>query len=300
MAAKPHLHVLLTINCQPPGVRASPDSPRTWEHSARAIEGFCLRTIRAGYPPTLFAAPACVEEQAPLFEDVIRRGAEVGLFLHPPEIGDGRFARYLGQYSAEDQRSLIEYAAEKLTETLGLRPRSFRSGFFSANNTTFRQLFELGFRQGSLSEPGRRIASRDAVWEGALADPHYINPEDRLRAGTMPFLEIPVTTDPSAEITRGIPLSLQIDAGTLDALLKPTIERNLERMEREGVAFRAICVTTTTRIDYYSDSEKHTQTLESLLDWLETLTERYDVTPVTAADAHERFRILRRTTNDEH
>jgi hypothetical protein len=299
MAAKPHLHVLFTINCQPPGVRANPDAPRTWEQGARGIEGFCLRTIRAGYPPTLFAAAACVDEQAPLFDDVVRRGAEVGLFLHPPEIGDGRFSRYLGQYSAEDQRSLIEFSAEKIANTLGLRPRSFRSGFFSASNATFRQLFELGFRQGSVSEPGRRVASREAVWDGAIADAHYINPEDRLRAGTMPFLEIPVTTDPSAEITRGIPLSLQIEAGTVDALLRPTIEHQLARMERDEVAFRVLCFTTTTRIDYYSDSEKHAQTLEGAFDLLETLAERYTLMPVTAANAHEYFRILRRTIQNE-
>ncbi|MDZ4722158.1 MAG: hypothetical protein SH847_27155 [Roseiflexaceae bacterium] len=298
MAEKPHLHVLFTINCPPPGVRANPDSPRTWEHSARAIEGFCVRTVRAGYPPTLFAASACVDEQAPLFDDVVRRGAEVGLFLHPPEIGDGRFSRYLGQYSVEDQRSLIEYSAEKITSTLGLRPRSFRSGFFSASNVTFRQLFELGFRQGSLSEPGRRIASREAVWDGAIADPHYINPEDRLRAGTMPFLEIPVTTNPAEELARGMPHALQIEAGNVDALLQPTIERHLARMQREDVAFRVLCITTSTRIDYYSDSEKHTQTLEKLFDWLETLAETHTMVPVTAALAHERFRVLRRTIDE--
>ncbi|HEU5090547.1 MAG TPA: hypothetical protein VFT99_23995, partial [Roseiflexaceae bacterium] len=188
MTAKPPLHVLFTLNCDPAGSRTNAEAPPTWEHSSRSIEGFCIRVSRAGFRPTLFAALSCVEEQAPLLEELGRRGAEVGLYLHPPHIGDGRFKKYLGQYSADDQRSLIDYAAERFADQLGTRPRSFRGGHFSISNDTYRILFELGFRQGSLSEPGRALALRDAIWTNAPRDPHYVDKDNYLLAGVLPFL----------------------------------------------------------------------------------------------------------------
>jgi hypothetical protein len=298
MAAQPELHIIFTLNCEPPA-RVGSDAPRTWEQSARGIEGFCTRILRAGQLPTLFAAPACVEEQDPLLEEAMRRGAEVGVLLHPPQIGDGRFSKSLGEYSAEDQRSLIDYAAERFADTLGHRPRSFRGGHFSASDATFRQLFELGFRQGSLSEPGRRLPMRRAVWEGAPQDPHYVDAEQHNRAGTLPFLELPVTTDPGNEIARGVPYTLQIEAGTVDALLRPTIETALERMEREQVAFRALCFYSCTRVDYYNDDDPHSKTLEGALDLIERLSGQYAIVPATIASAHDRFWAMRRAVDVE-
>jgi hypothetical protein len=294
MTAKPPLHVLFTLNCEPAGNRANAEAPPTWEWSARAIEGFCLRIIRAGYRPTLFASLACAEEQAPLFEELSRRGAEVGLYLHPPQIGDGRFKRNLGQYSAEDQRSLIDYAADRFADQLGSRPRSFRGGHFSASDDTFRQLFDLGFRQGSLSEPGRSLKLREAVWQDAPPDPHYVDPSNRLVAGDLPFLEIPVTTDPSTELARGVPYSLQIEAGSLEGLQREVVTKQFERFEREHVAFRALVFNATTRTDYYNDADKHSQTLEQVLDYLEQLASEHELHTVTASAAHDHFRMLMR------
>lgn len=298
MAGRQQLHVLFTINCEPPGEKNNSNAPRTWEQSARSIEGFGTRLLRAGYPPTLFVALTCLEEQEPLIEELVRRGAEAALYLHPPQIGDGRFSRMLGQYKPDDQRSLIEYAAERFTEILRVRPRSFRSGFFSANDATYRLLFELGFRQGSLSEPGRRLPVREAVWEEAPLDPHYVDPERKNRAGDLPFLELPVTTDPSAELARGLPYALQIEAGSVDGLHRPTIEGQLLRMEREATRFRTLCFYTTNRIDYYRDDNQHSQTIEGVLDLLEKLSEQYEIVPVTAASAHDHYRALLRSAND--
>lgn len=298
MAEKLQLHVLFTLNCEPPAERGDQDAPRTWDQGSRAIDSFCTRVIRAGYTPTLFAAPACVEEQDPMFEDLLRRGVEVGLFLHPPQIGDGRFKKNLGQYTGEDQRQLIEYAAEKFVSRLGQRPRSFRGGFFSASDETYRVLFELGFRQGSLSEPGRRLGGREAVWTDAPSDPYYVSPEKRGKAGTMPFLEVPVTTDPSGEIARGVPWSLLVGMATYEILLRPTVEYALARMDREQVPFRTLCIYSNNRHDFYTDSAQPSQSLELLFDRLEELGETYEIVPVTMAGAHERYRAIQRVTSD--
>jgi hypothetical protein len=69
-------------------------------------------------------------------------------------------------------------------------------------------------------------------------------------------------------------------------------------MEREEVAFRALCITTSSRTDYYSDTEKHTQTLEAFLDHLEALADAYTIVPATLAGAHERFRTIQRMAGD--
>lgn len=292
MADKTPLHILFTINCDPPTNRTLTEGPRTWELSGRAIEGFCNQVLAAGYLPTVFAAASCAAEQSPLLEEVQRRGGELALYLHPPHIGEGQFKRFLGQYNADDQRAIIDYAAEAFADALGTRPRSIRTGFFSASNDTFRILYELGFRQSSLSEPGRMVPIHAAQWDGAVEHAHYVDQANRLQAGTLPFLELPVTTDPTEMVSRGMPFALTVESGTVAALHKPTIERQLELMKREQRAFRSICISTCNRIDYLLPDEKHAGTLDELFDYLDTLTEEYTLIPVTANGAHEHYRSL--------
>lgn len=290
MADRAPLHVLFTINCEPPKSRFLKTGPESWEMSARSIEGFCIRLGRAGHRATLLSSLACVEEQTPLMEDVIKRGNEVGLFLHPPQIGDGRFKRYLGQYNADDQRSLIDHHAERFADHLGTRPRSFRGGHFSANNETYRVLFDLGFRQGSLSEPGRNLPNRAAVWIDAPTKPHYVSREQHHTPGDLPFLELPVTTDPDIEIARGVPYVLQIEAGTLEALHRPIIESYLERMAAEVSPFYILTFYTCNSIDFYNEENAHARTLELILDEIERLSERFKIVPVTMTHVHDLYR----------
>jgi hypothetical protein len=298
MAEKLQLHVLFTMNCEPPAERGDQDAPRTWDQGGRSIDSYCTRVLRAGYTPTLFVAPACAEEQDPLFEDLLKRGAEVGLYLHPPQIGDGRFRKSLGQYSPGDQRQLIEYATAKFVDRIGQRPLSFRGGHFSASDQTAKVLFDLGYRQGSLSEPGRRLGLREAIWTDAPHDPYHVDPEQRGRPGSLPFLEIPVTTDTSGEIARGVPWSLLLGMGNYEILIRPTVEYALARMEREQVEFRTLCIYTNNRHDFYTESAQPADSLEQLLDLLETLSETYEIVPVTMAAAHDRYRAIRRMSSD--
>jgi hypothetical protein len=298
MSIKPKLHILLSMNCEPPRSKVNIEAPKTWDFGCRSIEGFCIRVNRAGYIPTLFVSSECIEEQEPLFEDFAKQGAELGLLMHPPQIGDGRFKKCLGHYSADDQRTLIDYAAEKFADKLGARPQSFRGGLFSANDATYRVLFDLGFRQGSLSEPGRQISRFESIWVDAPHDAHYVNPEQKHRAGSLPFLELPVTTDLHSEVVKGVPLTLQLTMGTFDALLRPTIEYALERMEREQTTFRMLCVAAANRLDYYADNDLPSQSLEELLDMFEALGEQYEIVPVTAASAHGHYRAAQRMVQD--
>lgn len=187
---------------------------------------------------------------------------------------------------------MIESAADRFYDAIGSRPRSFRSGAFSASDATFQVLYELGFRQGSLSIPGRDLP-RDAVaWIGAEPDPHYVNPADRLHAGTLPFLEVPVTSDPERLYRRGFPYELCIENSGVEDWHRPLIERSLERLEADQVPFRALCLFTNNGPAYHRADDLHSITIENLFVYFDTLADRYDLVPTTLAGAHQHFRQL--------
>jgi hypothetical protein len=287
---RPRLHILFTIDCEPAATKWAPEGPKHWELSARSIEGFSSLLLNAGYVPTLFTAPRCADEHAPLLEELAGRGGEIGLQVHPPNLLDGRFKRMLGDYNEEDQHALIEASADDFAEALGFRPRSFRGGRFSASDDTFRVLYELGFRQGSLSLPGRRSARHATDWEGAVLEPHYTDRTQRLSAGQMQFLEIPVTSDPTQFFRPGFPYELGIETGPFKGWHYEIIESQLQRMATEHTPFRTLCFYTNNTLPYHDLSQRYAQTVNELLDYFDTLRDTYEIVPVTAAGAHERFR----------
>lgn len=292
MNTKPNLYILFTMNCEPVAVKTVKQAPKTWVQSARTIEGFCDRLATMGYPATLFVSAASAEEHGPLLEELAGRGIELGLYVHPPTLEGTRYVRHLGNYPAAEQRALIEAATERFYAALGNRPRSFRSGAFSASDATFQVLYELGFRQGSLSIPGRDLP-RDAIsWSDAATAPHYVNPADRLHAGALPFLELPVTSDPDRWYRRGFSYELCIENSSVDDWHRPLIERTLAQQEAEREPFRSLCLFTHNGLAYYRDDDQHSVTIEQLLAYFETLADRYELVPTTLAGAHQHFRQL--------
>jgi hypothetical protein len=286
---RPPLHVLFTMDCEPAGTRAAPEGPRGWAQSAAAIDGFCTRLLAAGYHPTLFLSPACAREHAPLCEEVGEAGTELALLVHPRWVSGG-FGHLLGRYSRTEQKLIVHRALDDFQQALGVRPASVRSALYSASDETFGVLHELGFRQGSLSSPGRRISHHAAVWTGAVPDPHYVDDASRLRAGSLPFLEIPVTTDPAA-LRGGIAADLAVENGTVEAWHRPLITGVLRRMAERGTRFRALCFVTRNRFAYHDDRDPLARTLDEILRLLDELAEQNEIVPCTAAEAHIRFRM---------
>lgn len=285
----PPLHVVFTMDCQPAATRAAPEGPRGWEQSAGAIDGFWTRLRRAGYPATLFLGPASADAHAPLLEEAADAGVELGLYVQPQSLDGGAYSRFLGHYSGDEQRTIVARALEGFQDALGRRPQSVRSAMFSANDDTFPSLFELGFRQGSLSSPGRKVGPHAADWGGAATDPHYVDPRDRLRPGELPFLEVPVTTDAGSR-RGGLSPDLALENGTLADWHRPLLEGQLRRMEEGGVGFRALCFTTRNCFAYHASTDKLTLTLEAILDYLAGLSDRYQIVPVTLSEVHARYR----------
>jgi hypothetical protein len=72
------------------------------------------------------------------------------------------------------------------------------------------------------------------------------------------------------------------------------VERRLSDMAAAGTAFRALCLTASSRIPFFDDDSPHARTLDALLDLFDELASSYEIVPVTLTAAHERFRRMTR------
>jgi len=284
------IHVAFTMDCERIAAESPPGGPASWELSERAIRGYSERLLERGHRPTLFLMPECAQRHADLLGRLAERGVELGLHVHPQSLLDHRYQGYLGEYGAELQREILALAAALVKSATGVRPTSFRPGNFSASDDTYSALYDLGFRQGSVSDPGRCSPQYAAMWQGACPDPHYVNPADKLRPGGLPFLEVPLTTDPDRLQPSGFPYELRIESGTFEDRHRPILEGALRRMEREGVAFRALCIFTHNTFPYDDPAAPRTVTLTQFLDYLDGLGQRMSVIPGALREMHQRYR----------
>lgn len=291
MLDRPRLFIAFTMDCHPATSKAAPEGPRSWEQSAAAIDGYWTHLARGGLAVTLFLTPRVAEFHTPLLEEAAEVGVELGLYLQPQSLEGTNYNRFLGYYPGEAQRTIIARALEEFQASLGRRPQSARPAMFSANDDTYPSLFELGFRQGSVSSPGRRVGSHAANWGEAVPDAHYVNPRDRLAAGDLPFLEVPVTTDPTHRRS-GVAPDLTVENGTLADWHRPLIEAQLQRMDAAGVAFRVLCFTTRNVFAYHHSADPVARTLGDIVDYLDVLAERYEVLPATLSQIHAAYRTV--------
>ena len=283
------LYVVFTMDCERIAAESPPGGPETWTLSERAIEGFCAMLLDCAIRPTLFLVPECAQRHSSLLKGLAGQGVELGLHTHPQSLADHRYRRYLGAYSASMQQTVIERGLGIFVDALGQRPRAFRPGNFSASNETFAVLHSLGFSQGSVSDPGREAPRLAALWKEADPYPHWANQEDRLRSGTLPFLEVPLTTDPTQVRPNGFPYELRIESGPFEEWHAPIIHQALQRMASEQVAFPCLCLFTHNCFDYGDPGCDQTRTLRNTVEFLHVLRERYEVRPVTLAEIRRRF-----------
>ena len=291
-SARPPLYVSFTMDCERIRGECFCGGPDKWELSEKAIRGFCDTLLAGGFPPTLFIVPETAERHAPLFKALAARGVELGMHLHPQCFQDHRYDRYLGAYDAaecgRETRGTGE-GIEAWTRALGGRPRAFRPGNFSASDATFGVLYDLGFRHGSLSDPGRHVPKFHAEWNDATPHAHWANAKNRLIPGELGFFEAPLTTDPSRRRPNGFPYELRIESGPFDKWHKPIIEKALAHIEADNVTFRVLSVFTHNYLDYTDPANPRTQVLHDYVAYLKRLNARYEVIGATLATIRQRF-----------
>ncbi len=283
------LYVTFTMDCERIAAESPPGGPKTWKLSERAIRGYCGLLLESSMAATLFLTPECGQQHKGMLKGLESRGIELGMHIHPQSFGDHRYSRYLGQYSRQMQRDILRQGMDILTEILGERPTSFRPGNFSASDETFPVLSELGFRQGSVSDPGRDVPDYAAVWMDTCPYPHWADAEDRLSAGDLPFLEVPLTTDPDQRHPNGFPYELRIESGPFRDWHLPIIRRALERMDSDNVGFRNLCIFTHNCFEYDNASIDQTKTLRGIVQYIDTLRNEYDVIPATLTEIRNLF-----------
>jgi peptidoglycan/xylan/chitin deacetylase (PgdA/CDA1 family) len=277
------LYVVFSMDCERIASESPPGGPETWELSERSIVAFCEILQAAGFPPTLYVVPECGERHAQMLRELGMRGVDLGMHMHPQSFLDHRYDRCLGAYDAETQRSIIKQGAEMLTAAYGFDPTSFVSGNNSANDDTFPVLCELGFRQGSMSLPGRNIPEYAANWDGTEPFIHWASATDRKGIGALPFLELPVTTIQSRMQPNGSPYEMRIEFGGANEWHIPVLNEVLAEMEQRRNRFRAITITTHNFHDYADPDNSRTEALHGIVEHFAAMTS-HEVVPVTMVD----------------
>lgn len=247
----------LSIDCE--ATQPSVSNPDLGE---RATRGLADVLEYEGWRGTFFVIPADLEAHILLYKEMLKRGHEIGLHLHPSAQG---YAEFCGIYSAEMQEKIIGEAVNRFAKVMGSRPRSFCMGYGSANDYTYPVIVKLGFRHGMCSVPGRILPECASVWAGAPLFMHYVHPYNRLLIGDLDFVEIPNTIDWESRMWGGKhPQDLRIEL--VDAKNHfYTIEKSLRRQIEEKVPVKLIHACTHNIFDYGDPKDFRRQTLEGVI-----------------------------------
>lgn len=215
-----------------------------------------------GWRGTFFVIPTDVEAHASLYRELVERGHEVGLHLHPAAQG---YAEFLGIYGPETQEKVILEAADRFAAAMGFRPRGFCMGYGSANDYTYPILVKLGFTHGMCSVPGRILPECASVWAGAPLFMHYAHAYNRVLIGDLDFVEAPNTVDWESRMWGGKhPQDLRVEL--VDAKNHfYTIEKAFRRQVEEEAPVKLIHAATHNIFEYGDPKDFRRQTLEGIV-----------------------------------
>jgi len=189
------LFVLFTMDVEPSAADTGSSGPVSDEAGMLAIRDFQAVLHPSGYRATYFVHPELIEPYPQFYEALASDGNTLGLHLHTTKFSLAKQPCELGGLPADKQRRLIDMAADLFERGLGVRPKIFRPGCFSANDATYGVLRDLGFIGGGVSIPGRIWPERFCVWSGAYPYTHFAHGAFRQCAGDLPFVDIPLSVD---------------------------------------------------------------------------------------------------------
>jgi len=273
------LYVCFTMDCEQIDDLAYQGGPATWELGERAILGYCETLASFGLGATLFVVPQAAPRYRSTLLQLADTGIEVGLHYHPQDSG---YPDFLGAFTAGEQESMLREAIDQWSQVLGRAPHVFRPGNFSANDATLPTLVALGFQAGSISLPLRNFVEARANWTGAPFDPHFTHRANRLLAGDLPFLEVPVTVDWESRMWGGrTPQDLRIEL--VDARAHGfTIRKSLDRQLSSGQQ-PLLVIYTHNIFDYSDPGEFRRQVLDGVLAEIQPAAELHHmpIRPIT-------------------
>jgi hypothetical protein len=193
-------------------------------------------------------------------------------------------------------------AIKKFTDGLGCRPTSFRTGSFSANDSTFPVCAELGLSVTSHSCPGRRMNNLRSNWVDAPQQVHFAHPHNRLLEGDLDLVEVPASTDPDSMLWSGKhPQDLRVEL--LDAKNQAfLIDKLLVRERDRKVPVRSIVALTHNIFDFSDPSNFYRQTLVRMGDDFKRLADKHAVRliPATIQETAQAFRKSAKESHDRN
>jgi peptidoglycan/xylan/chitin deacetylase (PgdA/CDA1 family) len=285
--ANSHIYICWTLDCE-----ASQRAVNDVALGQRAARGFVDVVASAGMKSTLFVLPSDARAYPQLLRKLADAGVEIGLHYHPQEEGH---ADYCGAYTAEQQRTMYADGLNQLSDVLGLQPLTFRSGSCSANDSTFSVTHDLGFTSCSHSMPGRNMRHLKSNWVDAPHEVHYTHAANRLLAGDLDLVEVPVTTDPDSMLwSGGHPQDLRVelfDAKNQQFLIDKMLAR--EKQRRQSV--KAIVALSHNVFEYGDSNDFRRQTLVQMLTDCAELAERHELSlrPATISEVAAAYRAAR-------
>lgn len=228
----------------------------------RAVRGLLEVLAREGLPGTFFVIPGDLEASGALYREAESRGAEIGLHVHPADLGSEEF---LGVLGPEEQRAVLRRAADRFAAVMGRPPKSVCVGYHSANDYTYPLLVALGFTHGKASCPTRVLPECASVWAGAPLDAHYAHPYNRLLPGWLDFVELPGTVDPDSRMWGGRhPQDLRVEL--VDAKNHwYTVAKAVDRQLRDQPAVKYLEIATHNIFEYGNPADFRRETLEKMI-----------------------------------
>lgn len=285
------IYILLTMDCETAkhevtshGTRMSASGPNDYAESERSIQGYASIAGEYGLPLTLFAHPEVAVGNRDLLLDLQGRGHCLGLHLHPYKFSGKGYLDDLGAYSPREQQEILSAAADAWERTLRQRPLYFRAGYFSGNDSTFGVLLDLGFRGGSLSNPGRVLPEHCSVWAGAEPYPHRANLSFRQAKGASDFIEVPVSVDYRRPVQSGAAGEQGYEWPYVPAAYdhRAVVESILERAKQDAPEYGTLVLDTHNDQEYLDPAHFATRNLRLILDTLFAGCERLELQPVGA------------------
>lgn len=204
-----------------------------------------------------------IEASPKAYRELLDRGHEVGLHIHPSCEGDCDF---LGVYGPEDQERIIGGAVKRFTAVMGRFPDTYGAGYGSVNDFTYGILYRQGFRNGVTAIPGRIMRKYASFHGGKPQDVHYAHPYNRLLAGGLDFVEIPLTVDPEPlRDMKGQPLDLRVEHVDLPGQAR-TIRKAVERQMSNKAPVKVLRGLTHNTVDYSDPTDERREVLWAMID----------------------------------
>lgn len=282
--SKDNVYFACKIDCE-----ATQQSINDTQLGERATRGFAEVLEKENLLGTFLAIATDLEASRELYVDLAERGHEIGLHVHPADLG---YEEFLGIYGPDDQQKILLQAADRFAQVMGYRPKAVDIGYHSANDYTYQILNDLGFTHGNLSQPSRILPECASVWAGAQADIHYTSAFNRLLPGELNLIDIPCINDPQSRIWGGKhPQDLKVES--VDAKNHwYTIKKAIDRQIKKDVPTKYIMIQTHNVFDYSDPKNFRRETLEKVIQHTKNIiaSVNYNFKGVTLKELADQYR----------